>query len=1781
MAGSKFPQSSPYGLRSISKASITQAVFAPYSVMDETILPQTMSIIQHSQSPFLPPENSQVKSMEIYAQWTGTKDDPVDVSINFTIEARPASRLRLIKSSDPLLLSHTVRWIHRISEVKHRATSSVHEKHETHLKELSGDTLTPEDAQEFLRALDKDDDEQCSGRDCNDPIRSKPCRVDLELRGISQFSKDRSHRIPESRVSSTTSTEGRSEYGSTTDRQPRYAVSKYYGNRPLLTARMAQSTPDNLRSKSLELSGGPEPPTPDYRSESYVVFKSQSQGDLRQRGSQTSPATSPRLWLNRSSSRQYYRDQASDVIQSLKQLSGEFSEKDTSGSSSISSSNQSQTIPDHVIPTRCLGPSTVILDGALFAHFPDQVDPGIYVFIINVTVSLAEPDALGWREFLIPELLTEASSDVAGTLNFVLVPSPESSTAAVPVQFDFRGCTVVGEVQNGELKAIFPIRQRLSLGVRTQVELHHIQRWNCKAITCSTLDCHHGPGIRFKHDTSLSVINAGNEFFAQRVSFKVIIRNGPQQGGTFRLGPGECLIELPDSQHRAMDPKHSVELVVERDSQDLDKRIRFVFTSHCSEATKVSVPMPVVSTPLGELLSQKIWLLKPSPPLVLHAVLKDFLSIWKHTKRRIGKLEVLCFDRMNTSSLFPDAMDDAIVQVHHLKHPVSFLGLEESHNYTMIEKITDVIASMVINLDIVPGDRLECRLAFDLHVGLNQSLMKMDAAGWHFKHAMINGRLCTKEAAQWWEEDSVTQLLKDDKMVPGEILHLDLSFQMMEQMRDSEGNPIRIIYCLPAFLDKVILGGSLTVTFNASVSLSNVDRNISHYEDLRFRNHQGENCKRLPILGQGYSIEVDFESADCLALKPMTGKRPSTKAQKIRFSGGLPLQPRKLRFDDEESISSDGYDHIDSDIDADSGSGDEDGGFGYPDMDEEVSIQRVQGSSLMGQQHSDGTQSSSGSSDDTTLEDDGPEIASMDLRTAFLELLQVVVSMAMSLISLLRALVLFSIEHWPMVILWGVTVLWVKSFVSEGGPNLQLSRSAAPADAVLDNVTVVVTERIVLEAVGHNNSYVGWRDRLDLALGWRRGPVFFVDPLILMRVIKMEAQRRIAWLIAEKSMKRRFIGIAASLLGPVTVGRALDSTKPGSGKIYLPDPSGDPLLIRGVGTSFEKETEIGGLLVLPTVNGLAANTEIAEIQGPEEIRLKKAFKESHAMEQLTGRKDIVENGDLANGDVQKAVEGFEGTSYKTAPKVDQSHVYNACFERLNGGGCIGIFPEGGSHDRTELLPLKPGVATIALGSLATHPESGLKIIPCGMNYFHAHKFRSRAVVEFGSPVEVPKELVDLYISGDKREAIGQLLETIYQALVAVTVTSPDYDTLMLIQAARRLYNPTGKKLPLPMIVELNRRLVKGYTHYKDDPRIVNLKKSVNDYNKQLWLLGVRDHQVEYAKFSGPKVVFTLLYRVSKLSIMALGTIPGLVLFAPVFIATKFISIRKSRQALAASTVKLEGKDVMATWKLLVALAVAPLLYAVYTGLLTYWTYRNRIQGYLPTWVPLYLVVIFGLVFFPTITFAALRFGETGMDILKSIRPLMLSLNPTSANTLVKLRKKRAELSAEVTDLINTLGPEMFPDFDAARIIADPFRSGSTEEPRTPRTPRTPSRRSTSDDIATTTKDTSSSGNNLPRNESFHNLGSIALFASRPQTPKANHSRHPSSGTGEGGFPVQAFSTLDSKESLEEVSLKIRGAMRERGKRRRKSSQEGSSEGGWGEGLTMTPRTEDGGGSDGR
>lgn len=385
-----------------------------------------------------------------------------------------------------------------------------------------------------------------------------------------------------------------------------------------------------------------------------------------------------------------------------------------------------------------------------------------------------------------------------------------------------------------------------------------------------------------------------------------------------------------------------------------------------------------------------------------------------------------------------------------------------------------------------------------------------------------------------------------------------------------------------------------------------------------------------------------------------------------------------------------------------------------------------------------------------------------------------------------------------------------------------------------------------------------------------------------------------------------------------------------------------------------------------------------------------------------------------------------------------------------------------------------------------------------------------------------------------------------------------------------MYNPKHKPLPLPLVIELNRRLIKGYERYKDDPRIIELIKNVMAYNRTLLQVNIRDHQVENANLPRIKVLALIIYRLGKLALLSVAVLPGLILFSPVFLAGKLISIRKSKEALAASTVKIRAHDVLATWKLLVSLVLAPVLYVFYDIILGIVTYNNRLFGLIPDQIPLWFVLILGFVLFGSITYAALRFGEIGMDIAKSLRPLFVALSPHHGNTVQRLRKRREQLAMEVTDVINVLGPEMFPDFEKKRIVPANLHEqapaeriegedGQTSRPQTPSSPSI-----------------SFGQSHLPRNESLHDLSTIGVFASRPTTPYHPRSRSRTNSVG-AGLSFHGFSPLESKESVDELSRKVRAEMRQRTKRRKSEGggweSDSSSSGSHLDGLTMTKKDE--------
>lgn len=511
----------------------------------------------------------------------------------------------------------------------------------------------------------------------------------------------------------------------------------------------------------------------------------------------------------------------------------------------------------------------------------------------------------------------------------------------------------------------------------------------------------------------------------------------------------------------------------------------------------------------------------------------------------------------------------------------------------------------------------------------------------------------------------------------------------------------------------------------------------------------------------------------------------------------------------------------------------------------------------------------------------------------------------------------------------------------------------------------------------------------------------FVDPIILMEQVRKAIDKRVSFLIAESSLHVRSIGFLARSVMSIGVVRPQDNLAPATGRVRI-DPENYTRVI-GMGTKFMSECKPKGLLGLPKSLG---NVEIQSIESDTVLFVRKEFK-------------------MNKPENKRILLSKKGTSFKYAAKVDQSLVYHKVFEHLAHNNCIGIFPEGGSHDRTDLLPIKAGVAIMALGCLDIHPGSRVKIVPCGMNYFHAHRFRSRAVVEFGDPIEISSELVDMYRNPEtNREAVKTLLDEITEGLKTVTVTCRDYETLMIVQAMRRLYSTQFKRqLPLSLIVDMNRRIVKGFESHRDEPKVKKLGEDILKYNEHLKYYNIPDHSVSDARVDFMTNLCLLVYRCVFITVSLLLALPGILMFSPIFILAKHISKEKARTALAKSSVKIKANDVIATWKILIGMGFAPLLYILWSTIITYIVVAKK--QYTSHWVFVYFITYALCV---VVTYSALIVGDRGMDTLKSLRPLYLSL--TSPSGLKKLQKERESLTLRIVEMMNVFGADVHPDFES-------------------------------------------------------------------------------------------------------------------------------------------------------
>ncbi len=353
-----------------------------------------------------------------------------------------------------------------------------------------------------------------------------------------------------------------------------------------------------------------------------------------------------------------------------------------------------------------------------------------------------------------------------------------------------------------------------------------------------------------------------------------------------------------------------------------------------------------------------------------------------------------------------------------------------------------------------------------------------------------------------------------------------------------------------------------------------------------------------------------------------------------------------------------------------------------------------------------------------------------------------------------------------------------------------------------------------------------------------------------------------------------------------------------------------------------------------------------------------------------------------------------------AQPVDNQDAFAAMAAHLSGGGAIGIFPEGCSHDEAQLLPLKTGAARIALGALQA--EAPVQIVPVGLNYLRARRFRSSVLVRFGPPLRLDAALL-ASATADPRAAARTLTAQIDLSIRALTIQSDDWATLRVLETVRRLYQPPG--LSLEARVELQRRFAAGYARVAEQPEVKRLFAAVARFRERLDALDLNERDLQ-RRFDGATIVARFWRRTGPALLWLPLALPGLLLHGPAAIATGLLAGRLTPR-----------RDVIATSSLFIGVALLLLTWAAVAGLLV-----HRLGPTALLWLPL----------LPASGWAGLRLMERYADARELLASVWSLLRFRKEIEALHRECRRLE-AAVVAAVVKNLPPDLEPLFLQARL----------------------------------------------------------------------------------------------------------------------------------------------------
>ena len=272
--------------------------------------------------------------------------------------------------------------------------------------------------------------------------------------------------------------------------------------------------------------------------------------------------------------------------------------------------------------------------------------------------------------------------------------------------------------------------------------------------------------------------------------------------------------------------------------------------------------------------------------------------------------------------------------------------------------------------------------------------------------------------------------------------------------------------------------------------------------------------------------------------------------------------------------------------------------------------------------------------------------------------------------------------------------------------------------------------------------------------------------------------------------------------------------------------------------------------------------------------------------------------------------------------------FRVCHDLLAKGRCIALFPEGVSHDDTNLKPIKTGAARIALGALAYGKDdselarNGLKIMAVGLFYTSKTAFRSEALIRFGEIFEV--EAVQLDENGEPpRQAVQKLTAKIEIALRNVTLNTENTEDLNALTKAEALFSSVYESLlfketltqTFVRLRDFSERF--NFLKLQHPEKLSILREKVAKYENDLRLSGLTLEGLSVLQHPVWYVVRRLILRSFLLMLLAPFAIIGAFIHSPAFVLANFIGqIFKTHDIdTAGSTAKIVSSIVLMplTW----------------------------------------------------------------------------------------------------------------------------------------------------------------------------------------------------------------------------------------------------------------------------